>query len=101
MSLNRYAARTDANQGDIVEALRDAGCVVWVIKWPVDLLVGVNVSAPMQAKWLPVEVKAGAKKARQLTDDQREFIRTAGYLPVAVVTDVESALRAVKVMCNS
>jgi len=95
MSLNRYAAITDANQTEIVRALEAAGCIVWNIRWPVDLLVGIGVDKPMQARWLPMEIKTGAKKARDLTDDQRKFMKTAGYLPFAVVTDVESALRAV------
>jgi len=35
----RNAARTDANQGEIVKALRSIGCQVYYIKLPVDLLV--------------------------------------------------------------
>lgn len=38
MSLNRYDARTDANQPQIIDALEAAGCDVCIIKWPVDLL---------------------------------------------------------------
>jgi hypothetical protein len=85
----RNAARADANQEEIVSALRAAGYVVWNIRHPVDLLV----SYP--GGWLPLEIKDGSKppSARKLTPDQQEFIRTA-LGPVAVVTDVESALRA-------
>jgi len=36
----RYAARVDANQEQIVSALRAAGAYVWIIGIPVDLLVG-------------------------------------------------------------
>ena len=87
----RNAARADANQPQIVEALRSAGYVVWHIKWPVDLLVGYP------GGWLPMEVKDGAKppSARALTDDQVQFMQTApGH--TAVVTDPEGAIRAVR-----
>ena len=36
----RHAARVDANQIQIVSALRAAGAYVWIIGLPVDLLVG-------------------------------------------------------------
>ena len=36
----RRAARVDANQAEIVAALRNAGAYVWIIGLPVDLLVG-------------------------------------------------------------
>lgn len=95
MSLNRYAARTDANQKAIIAGLQAAGCVVWVIRVPVDLLVGVNVLEPGKARWLPMEIKSSAKAAKRPTKLQREFMSTAGYLPHAYVSDVEGALRAV------
>jgi len=38
----RYAARVDANQEQVVSALRAAGAYVWIIGLPVDLLVGYN-----------------------------------------------------------
>ena len=96
MSLNRYDARTDANQGDIIRALETEGCIVWIIRWPVDLLVGVP-----GAGWIAIEVKDGSKppSARKLTEDQLAFIGSAPPgCPTAVVIDVESALRAVRAM---
>jgi hypothetical protein len=95
----RTAARADDNQAEIVEALRAEGCYVVNIRWPVDLLVGVP-----SAGWLAVEVKDGSKptSARKLTEVQLAFIGSAPPgCPTAVVTDVESALRAVRAMCNS
>lgn len=83
--VHRTAARKDANQDEIVEALQAAGCVVWNIRWPVDLLVRTHFG------WLPMEVKT---KNGRITDDQSEFIATAGDCPVALVRDVEGALRA-------
>jgi hypothetical protein len=87
----RHAARADDNQPEIVKALREIGCVVWNIKWPVDLLV----RPPRGTHWLPMEVKDGAKRWT-LTEDQVQFTMLAGECPVAVVTDVDSALRAVR-----
>lgn len=86
---HRRAARNDDNQTSIVEGLRAAGYVVWIIRWPVDLLVDTGRG------WLPMEVKDGAKapSRRKLTDDEAAFLRTATS-PVALVTDLESALRA-------
>jgi hypothetical protein len=89
----RTAARADANQDAIVAALRLEGYIVWNIRWPVDLLVGTGTA------WLPMEVKDGAKppSARKLTEDQEAFF-FAGGGPTAVVTDVESALRAARAL---
>jgi hypothetical protein len=94
----RNAARADANQQEIVAALRTAGYVVWNIKWPVDLLVGYG-RGDGTGGWLLMEVKDGSKppSARALTTDQQQFFRTAPG-PAAVVTDVESALRAVRAL---
>lgn len=87
----RHAARADDNQAEIVKALREAGHVVWHIKWPVDLLV-----RPARGNhWLPMEVKDGSKRW-EYTEDQRQFMLLAGECPVATVTDVDSALRAVQ-----
>ena len=35
----RHAARTDANQPEILEILRGIGAQAWFIGWPLDLLV--------------------------------------------------------------
>jgi hypothetical protein len=61
----RYAARVDANQTQVVSALRSAGAYVWVIGLPVDLLVGYN------GQTFLVEIKDGPKKA--LTRLQQDF----------------------------
>lgn len=62
----RYAARVDANQAQIVSALRAAGAYVWIIGLPVDLLVGFN------GQTFLVEIKDGPKKA--LTRLQQDFL---------------------------
>lgn len=89
MSLNRHAAKADANQPEIVAALRAAGFVVWHIGWPVDLLVGCGRA------WLPMEIKAGKENENKLTSDQRKFIAVGGG-PISVVTDAEGAVRAAR-----
>ena len=88
----RTAARNDDNQANIVYGLRAAGYVVWIIRWPVDLLVDTGRG------WLPMEVKDSAKSPsrRALTPDQEEFFRTATS-QTALVTDLESALRACRI----
>ena len=61
----RYAARVDANQEQIVSALRAAGAYVWIIGLPIDLLVG------FKGHTFLVEIKDGPKK--RLTKLQTEF----------------------------
>jgi len=97
MSIHRHAARTDGNEAEIVEALRKIGCVVWRIRHPVDLLVRPRRGS----RWLPMEVKDPANRNWRLTDDQVQFVTTAGDCPVSVVTDIESAIRAVEALENA
>jgi hypothetical protein len=61
----RYAARVDANQEQIVSALRAAGAYVWIIGLPIDLLVG------FKGHTFLVEIKDGPKK--RLTKLQTDF----------------------------
>ncbi len=55
----------DANQPEIVAALRERGAVVVEIEHPVDLLVGYN------GFWTPVEVKSSRRAKTQKS--QKEF----------------------------
>lgn len=91
----RHAARVDANQADIVAALRAAGASVWFIGLPVDLLVGY------QGKTVLVECKTltgkKAPKAARHTPLQQAFMTQWRGGTVATVTDVESALRVLEV----
>lgn len=76
----------DANQAEVIKALRRIGAAVYVIGLPVDLLVahrGVNHL---------VEIKDGA--TGRLTDQQEKFI--AGWpAPVHVVRTPLEAVSAV------
>lgn len=94
----RRAAKIDDNQTAIVRALRSAGATVCSLAAAgngiPDLLVGHAGRTAL------MEVKDGQKppSARRLTPDQEQWRRewTGGTL--ALVNDVESALRVLKVM---
>lgn len=94
--MRRAAARVDANQHLIVNALRQAGCTVQCLsavgKGCPDLLVGYD------GKNYLLEVKDGSKKpsARRLTEHQWEWI-PAWKGQVAVVKSVEEACSIVGV----
>lgn len=82
----RTAARTDANQAEIVQALRKCGATVYEIKEPVDLLCGFRGRA------FAIEIKNPDRDWR-LTDQQRDFFRDftgEAYL----VETVDQAIRA-------
>ena len=89
----RKAARVDENQAEIVAALRKIGASVWIIGLPVDLLVG------FRGRTMPMEIKTltGKRnpKAKGYTPLQESFLATWMGGPVATVTDVEGAIRAV------
>ena len=90
----RRRARTDGNHGQIVEALRAAGCTVQSLAaigdGTPDLLVGVD------GRNLLVEVKDGSKSPsrRRLTDDERTW-HAAWAGQVVVVATVAEALMVV------
>ena len=86
----RYAARVDANQAEIVKQLRAAGCYVWIVGLPVDLLVGYNGHTFL------VEIKDGSKK--HLTALQQDFFDYWTGGPLVRVDSVEAALRALKLL---
>ncbi len=93
----RRAARTDANQTDIVDALRQVGAHVTILSavgdgCP-DLLVGYR------GKLYVLEVKDGTKppSARELTADQVQWHAAALRVGVTphVVDNLTDALRAI------
>ena len=89
----RRAARIDPAQPEIVAALRKIGATVWVIGLPVDLLVGYrNRTTLMEVKTLVGKRKP---KPAGYTELQESFMATWQGGPVATVTDVEGAIRAV------
>lgn len=89
----RYAARVDANQDQIVSALRAAGAYVWIIGLPVDLLVGYK------GKTILVEVKSGSKK--RLTKLQADFFENWSGGTLVRIDGAEAALRMIGVLNGS
>ena len=94
----RRAARIDANQEQVVSALRAAGATV-------QSLAGVGVGVPdllvgYQGKTLLLEVKDGKKppSERRLTEDQVKWHGAWRGGPLAVVDGVDAALRMLGVM---
>lgn len=87
----RRAARKDDNKDAIVSALRSAGCYVYDLKQPVDLLVGAR------GQTLLMEIKDGAKSpSRQRhTPAQEKFLAEWSGGHVVTVTSVDEALSAV------
>ena len=89
----RRAAKIDANQEQVVQALRAAGAVVQTLaavgKGVPDLLVGY------QGKTLLLEVKDGSKppSERRLTEDQIKWHGAWRGGPLAIVDGPEAALR--------
>jgi hypothetical protein len=92
------AAKVDANQVQIVEALRAAGATVQSLatvgQGVPDLLVG------FAGKTLLLEVKDGSKipSARRLTEQQLVWHGAWRGGPLAVVDNVEAALRALRTL---
>jgi hypothetical protein len=86
----RRAARIDANQTEVVSALRAAGAYVWIIGLPVDLLVGYKGHTFL------VEVKNGPKK--RLTALQEDFFNNWSGSTLARIDGPEAALRMIGVI---
>ena len=86
----RHAARIDANQAQIVSALRAAGAYVWIIGLPVDLLVGYKNHTFL------VEIKTDAKK--RLTALQADFFNNWSGSTLARIDSPEAALRMIGVL---
>ena len=83
----RRAARVDANQTAVVNALRAAGAYVWIIGLPVDLLVGYKNHTFL------VEIKNGPKK--RLTGLQADFFENWSGSTLARIDGPEAALRMI------
>ena len=86
----RHAKRVDANQDQIVVALRAAGAYVWIISLPVDLLVGYKGHTFL------VEIKTDAKQ--RLTAVQQDFFENWGGSTLARVDSPDAALRMIGVL---
>ena len=87
----RRAARVDANQSAIIEALRSAGAGVEVLGLPLDLLVSAG------GRWGILEVKASEAASRVKTDTRARQLafaeRHPNGGPIGTVWDIEGAIR--------
>jgi hypothetical protein len=89
MSLNRYAKRRDANEPEIIAALRGVGAKVWRLDTPLDLLVFFG------NRFYLLEVKDPSKRFT-IKDSQSDFLVTCGDgAPAAIVLTVADALKAI------
>jgi hypothetical protein len=96
VSINRYGKRIDANQTQVVSALRAAGFHVEILSKPVDLLVGAA------GKWCLMEVKDGnkPKSAQKLTPAQVSFFDRYQKYPLFVVDSPDVAVAVVREFCK-
>ncbi len=89
----RFARRTDMNQKAIVAALRQHGATVKVIHQPFDLQIW-NGDKTMYLEVKNLKTSYG-KRGLNAKQEQE-----AHGLPMALVTDVESALKAFAELCK-
>jgi hypothetical protein len=83
MSIRRHNAKRDANEREIVEALRAAGASVWLLDQPVDLLIGYRGKNHIAEVKLP---------RGQLNDNQRQFYATWRGATPPILRTVDDAL---------
>jgi len=98
MSIYRRAAKVDANQAQVIEALRAAGARVWVLRQPVDLLIGFRGQTMLMEVKNPNSARGKAEMKKGGNKNQVEF--KARWLggTVATVDGPEAALRAIGVI---
>ena len=91
--MKRFAKKTDDNQPEIVDALRKAGCVVFVIGRPFDLLVARDKHLCL------MEVK-NPEGRNKLSESQRDDIAELWFkgVRVHIVRSAEEAIAAVTEM---
>lgn len=87
MSIHRRAAKRDANEPEIVEALEGMGAIVELTNKPLDMLVNVNGVIAL------ADVKD--PKRGRITDDQQAFIEKWDGAPIYILRTVEDAERMV------
>lgn len=81
MKYRSHNAATDANQPEIVKALRDRGALVVILGTPVDLLVGYREA------WVLAEVKSSRRAKVQ--QSQKDFLEQAQkhHVPMVFLHD--------------
>ena len=94
MSLNRHATQRDANEPEIVAALRAAGASVWPLDEPLDLLVGYRGRDYLLEVKLPLGPNGGESHSVP-NDKQKRFMLTWRGQRPTVVRSIDDALAAV------
>jgi len=89
----RYAARADANQPEILEVLRGIGAQAWFIGWPLDLLVAFRGRFHV----LEVKIPGGRLNRKQKTTIRQ---MEACGCEAHVIYSPGDALRAIKAIGN-
>lgn len=89
MTLRSYANKRDANEPEIVEALRKAGCSVVRLDKPVDLLIGYRGVTHL------AEVKTDKGKLTKAQDDFRKSWQGSYFY---ILRDVDDALTMLRIM---
>ena len=94
------AKRADRNQPEIVKALRQYGCSVLHTHTMGEGFPDLIVGHPHSRRIGFIEIKDGLKppSARKLTKPQKLFWTEWAEFPMAVVTDVEGALRFARML---
>jgi hypothetical protein len=86
----RRAHKVDGNQAIIVEALRSAGAVVFIIEQPFDLLIWYR------GKWMIMEIKMPGKKPNEKQQaDIKTLWEHGAYTAVYLASTPEEALQAI------
>ena len=88
MAQVRWDARTDKNQQEIIDALREAGALVFYVRVPFDLLVAYR------GQLILMEVKSGSRGFSRKQADTCKELMLRGVVP-ALVRTPEEALRAI------
>lgn len=87
---------TDANQPEIIDALKEIGCVCYEMERPVDLLVEDTETK----SWFVLEVKNPDGKNR-LSDDQKKFLKRT-TAPAGVARSGDEAVQFAQALrCQS
>lgn len=81
---------TDANQPEIIEALRQVDCISYEMERPVDLLVEDTVTK----QWFVLEIK-NPKGMNRLTKEQENFFEKT-LAPARIVRSGDEAQRFVQ-----
>ena len=93
----RYAAKTDANQQEIIDALRAIGAWVFYIGRPFDLLVG------FRGRLYLIEVKnpKGKDKIGEEQHTEMGKLKNLANVEVQIVRSVDDGLRAIGAMSDA